>query len=710
MTATKSKSVSSGAYSATLHVLGGFELRDGDGQPIELKARKSRQLLAYLAIPSGQPRSREQLAALLWGDRQEEQARGSLRTALSGIRRAVGDEALIVENDMVRLRSGHLETDYSHLKRLSSDDNGISALAEFYPGEFLAGLEHDSELYMDWLRGLRVESIDLAMTVLENNAERYSTAGEYKSAINLMRESLSLEPLKEQTHRTIMQLYAATGEKAMALAQYRTCKEVLLHELDAAPDPETQALADSIALRDTSVLQTVRQQTVSQQDALALPAFILPIQDGNVTSIAVLPFVNMSGDAEQNYFADGITEDIIVDLCCVKELSVAAKSSSEIYRGTATSAARISDELGVRYILEGSLRKSGDHVRISALLIDAKTSRQIWAKRYDRKLENIFELQSEISDNIVESLKLNLPKTSGSSPGRRGTESVEAYELYLRARMLMDEYTAPATSLAKDLFKQSIKVDPSFALALTGYADSLIREVVAYNADPSLADEAAKVCEKAETLSPNLAELYRAKGGIAAFFGNDEEAEKLFLKAIQIEPNSALTYTRLGYFYTSTERGKDLTWQAYKRSFELEPENIANNTMILMYLRDRSRSEQKLFGNQLLSIAKKRVFLNPYHFDATKLIAETAFLLGNKDEAYQWLRIASAFALSDARTIYNLACTHAVMGNVDEAFELLSQALDVGISDAMIAFMKSADPDLDSVRADPRFAKLLERS
>jgi len=328
-------SVSSDTYSATLHVLGGFELRDADGRPIELKARKSRQLLAYLAIPSDQTRSREQLAALLWSDRQEEQARGSLRTALSGIRRAVGDEALVVENDLVRLRSGYLETDYSHLKRLSSNDISISALADFYPGEILAGLEHDSELYMDWLRGLRAESVELAMAVLENNAERYSIAGEYKSAINLMRENLSLEPLKEQTHRTIMQLYAANGEKAMALAQFRTCKEVLLHELDTAPDPETQALADSIALRDTSVLKTVRQQTGSAQDAFASSDFGSSIQDSNVTSIAVLPFVNMSGDAEQNYFADGITEDIIVDLCCVKELSVAAKSSSEIYRGTA---------------------------------------------------------------------------------------------------------------------------------------------------------------------------------------------------------------------------------------------------------------------------------------------------------------------------------------------------------------------------------------
>lgn len=154
-----------------LNVLGGFSLRDTDRQPIELKARKSRQLLAYLAIPSGQTRSREQLAALLWSDRQEEQARGSLRTALSGIRRAIGDEALIVEHDTVRLRSNYINTDYDEIKRLLVSEDHFSKLGDFYAGEFLYGQEHDSELFMDWLRGLRTECIDIALKILERNAD-----------------------------------------------------------------------------------------------------------------------------------------------------------------------------------------------------------------------------------------------------------------------------------------------------------------------------------------------------------------------------------------------------------------------------------------------------------------------------------------------------------------------------------------------------------
>jgi len=205
---------SSDQPSATLNVLGGFSLRDNNDQPIELKARKSRQLLAYLAIPSGQTRSREQLAALLWSDRQEEQARGSLRTALSGIRRAIGDDALIVEHDTIRLRSGYLDTDYENLKRLSENETHISKLDDLYAGEFLYGQEQDSELFMDWLRGLRAECNDVALKLLEKNADRFAKDDDNASAIDLMRESLSLEPLKEQTHRAIMKLYAANGEKA----------------------------------------------------------------------------------------------------------------------------------------------------------------------------------------------------------------------------------------------------------------------------------------------------------------------------------------------------------------------------------------------------------------------------------------------------------------------------------------------------------------
>ena len=337
----------------------------------------------------GQVKTRDQLATLLCSDRQEEQARGGLRTALSGIRRAIGDDALIVKHIMVKLRSGFLDSDYEQLKNLSANSIYISKFDDFYSSEFLSGQEHDSEFFMEWLRDLRSECVDIVLSVLEKNSNRFVNEGDNKSAINLMRESLSLGPLKEQTQRTIIKLYVANGEKAVALAQFRTCNEVLLHELNTGPDPETRALVDSIALTDVSVSKEFWHQATLIPEKATLLISSAPNPAENVSSIVVLPFINMSGDAEQNYFADGITEDIIIELSDIETLSVPAGSSSEMYRGTAVSPARISEELGVRYILESSVRKSGEHVRVSAFLIDTRTSRQIWAKRYDRKLENI---------------------------------------------------------------------------------------------------------------------------------------------------------------------------------------------------------------------------------------------------------------------------------------------------------------------------------
>ncbi|MBL4813709.1 MAG: hypothetical protein JKX69_15430, partial [Rhodobacteraceae bacterium] len=244
-------------------------------------------------------------------------------TALSGIRRVLGDDALLVERENVQLRPGCLQTDFDQLKSPAQSGADIGNLAAFYGGDFLQSAEYDGVQFMELLRGMQRDSAELAIDILDKNAQNLTARGDNEAAIERMLESLSLEPLMEQTHRKIMRLYVENGERAMALAQFKTCKEVLLHELDTVPDPETQALADTIALRDTSVLAELRpaERSVPMAANLAEP------QGAEAAPIAVLPFVNMSGDAEQNYFADGIAEDIIIDLSDIDMLAVAAKNS-----------------------------------------------------------------------------------------------------------------------------------------------------------------------------------------------------------------------------------------------------------------------------------------------------------------------------------------------------------------------------------------------
>ena len=692
-----------------LQLFGGLSLRGGSGGEISLKARKSRLLLAYLAVPPGQPHARDRLAALLWGDRQDEQARGSLRAALSGIRRALGDEALIVEDDMVRLCRDHVATDYDRLKALCDGGGTVAALDEACPGEFLAGHEFDSDAFMGWLHGVRGDCADMAIRVLETSARKAAGAGDHKAALGLMRECLSLEPLKEQTHRTIMQLYAASGERAMALAQFRSCKELLRHELGALPDAETQALADTIALNDPADAPAIRS-AVALGATPAAPAPAAPaVADDPTPSVAVIPFVNMSGDAEQNYFADGITEDIITDLSRVEGLAVAAKTASQIYRGAQVPPAQISRELGVRYILEGSVRKAGEQVRISAHLTDAATNLQAWSQRYDRRLENIFDLQSEISGAIVSALKGSLAPQAGDIPARQGTTSVEAYEYYMRAKLLSQEPSREHAWQVLDLYKQAAALDPEYALAYTGMVQAEMALVNHYDGTAQTLRDALEHAETALRLQPDLAEAWAARAHARMFEDKYDLAHKDLERALELNPDLPEAHLVMGYYHLDTEGGVAEAYHSFKRAFEIN----GDPRYAMMFdtcLRGLGKSDERpAVGEKVLAVAKRRFSLNPHDAHAAFDISAAYDALGNLEEAKHWLRIVAAFKTEDAVLIYNLACAYSALGMIDEALGELDRALKLGCSDIKIRYMRDTDPDLDNLRKDSRFDALFAK-
>ncbi len=698
---------------ATLQLLGGFELRDKTGQAIELKARKSRLLLAYLAVPTGQVRTRDQLATLLWSNRQDEQARGSLRTALSGIRNALGEDALIVEQDTVRLRPGHLTTDYDTIQLISSNAYAAKKLDEFYTGPFLAGYEYDDEHYMDWLRGRRTECAELAILVLETSANRLTDKGKYQPAISLMRECLALEPLKEQTHRTIMQLYAASGERAMAMAQYRTCKELLKHELDTVPAPETQSLADSIALQNPEASGELHRQATSLRQ-ISIPAHnshrpkSAPAETKNA-SIAVLPFVNMSGDAEQNYFADGITEDIITDLSSLSALSVAAKSASQMYRGATVAPVQISAELGVRYILEGSVRKAGDQVRISAHLTDAHTNRQEWSERYDRRLENIFDLQTEISTAIVGALRLTFVSGHASVTEKRTTANVEAYQYYLRGQVAQQYRSKRSLQLAHDLYKQAVAIDPNYALAYCGIATCAAALHLHYDVAGELLAEALEHCDTALRLQPDLAEAYAARGHARIFAKNFDLVKEDLEKALELSPDLAEAHFHMGHLHLNTVGGVEQAYFSYKRAFELSSD-ISDGMMLATCLRGMENwDEMRTLNEKLLKISQRKFSLDPHDAKAAYIIAISLNDLGKPEEAKHWASVAAAFDSEDGAMVYNLACLNANMGLIDDALAGVETTLKLGCNELKVRWMKYRDPDLEPLRADPRFDELLAK-
>jgi TolB-like protein len=357
----------------SLKLLGEFAVRDGTGAVLSLPTRKTRALLGYLAVNADRPQSRERLMALLWSDRGDRQARQSLNQALLSIRKlSDGDGALLdSDGERVTLRGDAVESDVQNLRSLVADDPAEAAA--LYEGPFLDGLSVPDPSFEDWLLATRSELHALACDALENAA---NSTEDTKKAIDCARRLVALDPLREDVHQRLMQLLHQSGDRAGALRQYQACVEILKRELQIEPDAAMRALFEEI-----------RRDAGSESNTDASPATpqALPLPD--IPSIAVLAFDNMSDDPGQAYFADGIAGDVITALSRFHSLFVIARNSSFSYKGTSPDIRTVARELGVRYVVEGSVRKAGDRVRITAQLIDAASGNHLWADRFNGSLD-----------------------------------------------------------------------------------------------------------------------------------------------------------------------------------------------------------------------------------------------------------------------------------------------------------------------------------
>jgi adenylate cyclase len=265
-------------------------------------------------------------------------------------------------------------------------------------------------------------------------------------------------------------------------------------------------------------------------------------------SIAVLPFTNMSGDAEQEYFSDGITEDLITDLSKISGLFIIARNSSFAYKRRSVKVQEIGRDLGVRFVLEGSIRKAGNRVRITAQLIDAGSGGHLWAERFDRELTDIFATQDEVVEKIVAALAVNLTQGEAQRLRRRGTASVEAYETWLRARELLSRSTREAIAQAKAMYRRAIEIDPNFAAPHAGLSLATISEYVSdWAADPQEAlDEAERWARRALELDDQEPVSHMALGNVMLWRRNHDGALDECRRMIALDPNFAQGHSATG--------------------------------------------------------------------------------------------------------------------------------------------------------------------
>ena len=422
-------------------------------------------------------------------------------------------------------------------------------------------------------------------------------------------------------------------------------------------------------------------------------------------SVAILPFSNMSNDPEQEFFSDGITEDIITDLSNVSGLFVLSRNTVFAYKGKAVNMEQVAKELGVSYVVEGSVRKAGNRVRINAQLIEGATGGHIWAARYDRDLTDIFAIQDEITKTIVDQLKVKLLPEEKKAIEQTPTDNVEAYTHYLRGRQLLHTATKSSLILARRMFGRAADLDPRFARAYAGMAncDSRLnsRHGVAISADEILATTA-----KALALEPNLAEAHAARAYALMIGSRAVEAALAFEQALALDPNCYEANQLYAEFFV-TKGDFERAAQYYLRAMEIQPDDYQAPLFLMSVLQSLGRPEEAARYARLgVKRAEEALRQHPESSKPAQHGAVALAFLGERDRAKEWLGRALAIEPDDNLARYNAACTYSQLGEIDRAIELLEICVQQFGSDMKLWFKK--DSDLDPVRNHPRYQKLLE--
>lgn len=514
-----------------------------DGKPVVIASKKARALLGYLALRQGTEVSRSVLLGLLWGERGESQARASLRQALSEVRGAFPGllrQPIIATKEAITWPPGSAWIDAKVLESVaaSGDDGALRDAAELIGGDLMEGLSVGEVGFEQWLTTERERFRLLACNLYGRLMERSEHDGNLEEALAYGFKLLSVDPLQEHVHRALMRLYAVQGRHDAALAQYERCRRELSSQLSVPVASETEELARSIR--------------GSRRDGPAKPQVLPPspvpepasqAQIADRPSIAVLPFTNLSGEPQQDYFADGIVEDIISGLTRLHWLFVIARDSSFTFKNKTIDVKQVGRELGVRYLLEGSMRKAGERVRIASQLIDAVTGTHIWADHFDGALSDIFDLQDQITAKVVGAIEPKLRHAEIERARRKPTASVDAYDLFLRAVALNNTRRQEDNKEALRLLHHAIEIDPQYAAAYALASYCYLRQKsqgFVSRADHHVLSEGMRMARLAAEYGQDDPEaLWMAGVTMSILAGEVEDGLALIDRSLALNPNSA---------------------------------------------------------------------------------------------------------------------------------------------------------------------------
>ena len=595
-----------------LRLLGPFQLTDQSGQTIDIGSRKNRLLLALLASAPGRSMTREALAGLLWAEHGEEQARSSLRQALAVLRKELKgqDSSFFAATDAtIALHPMHVEIDTEALLAgaRGATRQSLEAAMELWRGPFLVDVKPGESELEEWLRERREYYTGKYIGVMD----RLVPLLEGQRRIEVAKQLVLADTLREASHRQLMEAYLAAGERPQALRHYESLRKLLKEELDVEPSPETQALRERILANGIGAPDAVspsppaslaagepasipdRAATASPSGGrrpmvLALAALVLigavaaaswfltrpPPALAGPPSVAVLPFQSLSGDAGDGRLAEGLTIDTITDLSRFQDFRVIAKDTTDAYRNKPVDIRELGEDLKVSHVLKGTFQRENDHIRVTAQLIDAATGETLWSDRFDRSVGEIFAIQSDVADHIANSLGGREGKVSASMTAkarRKPPGDLGAYETYLLAQETMySDLSDESMKKAQKILDEVIARDPTFARAYVRYANAFAWRFTYEGGAAELMQQMVNYARKAVTLDPVDADAHAALGYSLTLTGDPKRGEFHLDEALRLTPNAfdvLIFHACLSHAYGKVERGAE----AAERAIAINP-------------------------------------------------------------------------------------------------------------------------------------------
>jgi len=421
-------------------------------------------------------------------------------------------------------------------------------------------------------------------------------------------------------------------------------------------------------------------------------------------SIAVLPFVDMSPDKDQDHFCEGMAEEIINSLARIQGVQVASRTASFQFKDTSMDIDTIGERLNVNTVLEGSVRKAGEHLRVTAQLINVEDGYHIWSEGFDRELKDVFGIQKEIAENVAGAFKLSLAPGTDEAVEKQPTQNMEAYEFYLRGRRHFYQFSDYGWKKAREEFSHAVDLDPDYALAYAGLADC-------FSFIYMYADSAVSVRLQAETnsrlalqLAPELAQVHASRGLALSYSTRQNEAEKAFEQAVELDPKLFEAYYYHGR-HAFTKGKLEKAAGLFEKATEVRPDDYQALALLAQVYRALGQEDKRNDARvRTLEVIERRLQTTPD--DARALCFGSVNLLeaGQTEKGMEWLERAKTSQGDDALNLYNVACVYSNIGEIELALDCLEKSIRKGMAE--LDWMMN-DSDLDNLREHPRFIALL---